>query len=165
MLMHGSTQNGYVSDFDKNIWSIEHFDDWGHFVILCVETCCWHCRPPTLFIYFRFENCIPFHIIFCSNGDLFPYDKQELPKAGSNWKAIHIINWVNINLMIYFMLISIPCHIFCSGKRLPIPAARPYLSVYSKCPPPPQDWTSTALVHIFTSTARSQWKWKCLFPL
>ena len=35
------------------------------------------------------------------------------------------------------MLISIPCHIFCSGKRLPIPAARPYLSVYSKCPPPP----------------------------
>ena len=33
------------------------------------------------------------------------------------------------------MLISIPCHIFCSGKRLPIPAARPYLSVYSKWPP------------------------------
>ena len=32
------------------------------------------------------------------------------------------------------MLISIPCHIFCSGKRLPIPAARPYLSVYSKWP-------------------------------
>ena len=35
------------------------------------------------------------------------------------------------------MLISIPCHIFCSGKRLPIPAARPYLSVYIVSAPPP----------------------------
>ena len=40
----------------------------------------------------------------------------------------------------YFMLISISYHIFCSGKRLPIPAARPYLSVYSKWPPRAVNW-------------------------
>ena len=36
------------------------------------------------------------------------------------------------------MQISIPCHLFCSGKRLLIPAARPYLSVYIVSPPPPE---------------------------